>query len=94
MIRNLLNKPVIEKIIANWINDLTTISEKYNITIHHSTVSTKITPINASRKINEKTVKFILLDKNQEPKIKLGVSVRSEDIEKTFSKERCYNLVW
>ena len=71
-IRNFMKKPVFEKGNASWISELTLITKKYKNTIHQST---KMTPIEASKKVNEKTVYSYLLDKRQKrkPKFKLGV---------------------
>ena len=49
-IRNLMKKPVFEKGKANWISELPTVVKKYNNTIHHST---KMKPIDASKKSNQ-----------------------------------------
>ena len=48
-----LKKPAFWAGRASWINELQTIMKKYNNTTHSST---KITPIQASRKSNEKEV--------------------------------------
>ena len=84
-IRNLLKKPVFENGDANWIDTLDSIINKYNSTIHSST---KMTPIQASKIINQKKVLNNLQDKRkkQKPKFKLGDLVRTADIDKTFSK--------
>jgi len=84
-IRNLLKKPIFEKGNASWISELTLVTKKYNNTIHHST---KMTPIEASKKVNEKTVLSNLRDKRQKhkPIFKLGDLVRTADIKRTFSK--------
>ena len=52
-IRNLLEKPVFEKGKADWLSELPSVLKKYNNTIHSST---KMTPIQASEKANEKEV--------------------------------------
>ena len=69
-IRNLLKKPVFEKGRADWICELPSVIEKYNNTIHHST---KMTPIQASKKSNERKVYSNLQDKRRKlkPKFKL-----------------------
>ena len=84
-IRNLLKKPVFEKGNADWLSELSSVVKKYNNTIHHST---KMTPIQASKKANEKLVYTNLQDRRvkQSPKFKLGQLVRSADIKKVFSK--------
>ena len=67
-VRNLLEKPVFEKGKADWISELPSVVKKYNNTIHHST---KMTPIQASKKVNEKLVYNNLQDRRvkQKPKI-------------------------
>ena len=84
-IRNLLKKPVFEKGNANWVSELPSIIKKYNNTIHHST---KMTPIQASKKVYEKEVFSNLRDdrEKQQPKYKLGQLVRTADIKRVFSK--------
>ena len=84
-IRNLLKKPVFEKGKADWLSEIPSVIKKYNNTIHHST---KMTPIQASKKVNEKLVYSYLKDKReiQKPKFKLGQLVRTADIKKVFSK--------
>ena len=84
-IRNLLKKPVFENGDANWIDIIDSTIKKYNNTVHSST---KMTPIQASKVINQKKVLNNLQDKRkkQKPKFKLGDLVRTADIDKTFSK--------
>ena len=84
-IRNLLKKPVFEKGNADWVSELSSVIKKYNNTIHHST---KMTPIQASKKSNEKIVFDNLRDdrEKQQPKYKLGQLVRTADIKRVFSK--------
>ena len=84
-IRNLLKKPVFEEGNANWISELSSVVKKYNNTIHHSI---KMTPIQASKKINEKLVFSNLRDDRvkRQPKYKLGQLVRTADIKRVFSK--------
>ena len=84
-LRNLLKKPVFEKGNADWVSELPSVVKKYNNTIHHST---KMTPIQASKKSNEKLVYSNLQDKRRKlnPKFKLGQLVRTADIKKVFSK--------
>ena len=84
-IRNLLKKPVFEKGKADWLSDLPSITKKYNNTIHHST---KMKPIDASEKSNQKLVNNNLKDdrQKQKPKYKLGDLVRTADIKRVFSK--------
>ena len=80
-----MKKPVFEKGNANWISELPSVVKKYNNTIHHST---KMKPIDASKKSNQKLVYNNLQDRRvkQLPKFKLGQLVRTADIKKVFSK--------
>ena len=84
-IRNLLKKPVFEKGNADWLSELPSAIKQYNNTIHHST---KMKPIDASKKSNEKIVYSNLRDKRKilNPKYKLGQLVRTVDIKRVFSK--------
>ena len=84
-VRNLLKKPVFEKGNANWLNELPSVIKKYNNTIHSSI---KMTPIQASKKSNEKIVYNNLKDNReiQKPKFKVGQVVRTADIKRVFSK--------
>ena len=84
-VRNLLKKPVFEKGNADWISELPSVIKQYNNTIHHST---KMKPIDASKKSNEKLVYNNLRDDRvkQKPKFKLGQLVRTADIKRVFSK--------
>ena len=84
-IRNLLKKPVFEKGNANWLSELPSVIKQYNNTIHHSM---KMTPIQASKKSNQKLVYSNLQDKRKilNPKYKLGQLVRTADIKRVFSK--------
>ena len=50
ILRNLLKKPVFEKGRADWLSELSSVVNKYNNTIHGST---KMTPIQPSKKSNE-----------------------------------------
>ena len=50
-IKNSLRKPVFSKGNADWISELPSVIKQYNNTIHSSS---KTTPIQASKKINEK----------------------------------------
>ena len=61
-VRSLLKKPVFEKGNADWLSELLSVIEQ-NVTIHHST---KMTPIQASKKLNEKKYLTILetIEKN------------------------------
>ena len=84
-IRNLLKKPVFEKGKADWLSELPSVVKKYKNTIHNST---KMKPIDASKKSNEKLVYNNLKDKRKkrDPKFKLGQLVRTADIKRVFSK--------
>ena len=84
-VRNLLKKPVFEKGNADWVSELPSVIKQYNNTFHHSI---KMTPIQASKKSNEKLVYSNLQDRRVElkPKFKLGELVRTTDIKKVFSK--------
>ena len=83
--RNLLKKPVFEKGNADWLSELSAVVNKYNNTIHNSI---KMTPVQASKKSNEKLVYNNLKDdrKVRKPKFKLGQLVRTADIKRVFSK--------
>ena len=84
-LRNLLKKPVFLVGEASWINELPSVIKHYNNTIHHSI---KMTPVQASKKVNEKEVFSNLKDRRvkRQPKFKLGQLVRTADIKKVFSK--------
>ena len=84
-VRNLLKKPIFLAGNANWLSELPSVVKKYNNTIHSST---KMTPIQASKKSNEKIVYNNLKDNReiQKPKFKLGQLVRTADIKRVFSK--------
>ena len=89
-IRNLLKKPVFEKGRADWLSELSSVVKQYNNTIHHSI---KMTPIQASKKSNEKLVCSNLQDRRvrQQPKYKLGLLVGTAVIKKVFSKGHSAN---
>ena len=84
-IRNFSKKPIFLAGEASWINELSPIIKKYNNTIRHST---KMTPNQASKKVNENLVYSNLQDQRvkQAPKYKLGQLVRTADIKRVFSK--------
>ena len=84
-IRNHLKKIVFERGDANWIDILQTITKQYNNRIHSST---KLTPIQASLKKNERYVYKNLLDKRKKikPKFQINDLVRTADLKKTFPK--------
>ena len=84
-VRNLLKRPVFEKGNADWLSELPSVIKQYNNTIHHSI---KMTPVQASKKSNEKIVFSNLRDDRikRQPKFKLGQLIRTADIKKVFSK--------
>ena len=83
--RNFVNKPVFEKGNADWLSELPSVIKKYNNTIHSST---KMTPLQASKKSNETLVYTNLQDKREKETLefKLGDVVRTADMKKVFSK--------
>ena len=84
-VRNLLKKPVFQKGNPDCLSELSSVVNKYNNTIHNSI---KMTPVQASKKSNEKLVYSNLQDKRRKlnPKYKLGGLVRTADIKRVFSK--------
>ena len=70
---------------ADWLSELPSIVNKYIKTFHHSI---KMTPIQASKKSNEKEVYSNLKDNREahKPKIILRQLVRTADIKLVFSK--------
>ena len=70
-IRNLLKKPVFLKGNADWLSELPSVIKQYSNTIDSST---KMTPIQASKKSKEKLVYSNLQDRRvrQTPKFKIG----------------------
>ena len=84
-VRNLLKKPVFLAGNADWISELPSVIKQYDNTIHSST---KMIPIQASKKSNEKEVFANLHDQRdkQKPKINLGHLIRTADIRRVFSK--------
>ena len=85
IVRNLLKKPVFLAGNADWLSELPSVIKKNNIAIHSST---KMTPNQASKKSNEKTVFDNLREdrQKQRPKFKLGDLIRTADIKKVFSR--------
>ena len=83
--RNLLKKPVFEKGNADFLSELPSVIKQYNNTTHSST---KMTPIQASKKSNEKIVYSNLQDRRvkKQPKYKLGQLVRTAYIKRVSSK--------
>ena len=84
-IRKFKKKPLFLVGKASWINELPSAIRKYNNTIHSST---KTSPIQASKKSNEKEVYSNFEDKREigKSKYRLGDLVRNSDIRSTFSK--------
>ena len=84
-IRNLLKKPIFLAGNADWLSELPSVIKQYNNTLQSST---KMTPIQASKKSKEKLVYTNLRDNRevQKPKFKLGQLVRTADIKRVFSK--------
>ena len=84
-IRDLLRKPVFEKKDSSWIDILPTITKQINNRIYSST---KLTPLQASLKKNERFVYKNLIDKRKKAKPKYQVKglVLTADLKKTFSK--------
>ena len=84
-VRNLLKKPIFEKGNADWLSELPSVINQYNNTIHHST---KMKPVQASKKSNEKEVFSNLKDRRvkQKPNFHLSQLVRTADIKRVFSK--------
>ena len=84
-IRNLLKKPVFEKGNADWLSELPSVIKQYNNTIHNSI---KLTPLQASKKSNERKVYSNLQDDReiQKPKFSLGDLIRTADVKRVFSK--------
>ena len=84
-LRNLLKKPVFLAGNAGWFSELPSVSKQYNYTIHSST---KMTPVQASKKTNEKLVYSNLQDKRRKlnPKFKLGDLDRTADLKRVFGK--------
>ena len=83
--RDLLKKPVFEKRNADWLSELPSGIKQKNNTTHRSI---KMTPFQASKKVNEKILYNILKDNReiQKPNFKLGQLVRKADIKRIFSK--------
>ena len=84
-LRNLLKKPVFSAGNADWFSELQSVIKQYNNTIHGST---KRTPVQASKKANEKLFYSNLQDKRRKfnPNYKLGDLVRTAVIKRVFGK--------
>ena len=74
-----------EKGKASWVDEISSAIKKYNNSNHNTT---KMTPIQASKKSNENEVYSNLKDNReiQKPKLNLGQLVRTADIKRVFSK--------
>ena len=85
-----MKKPVFLAGNADWLIELPSVLKQYNNTIHNST---KLTPIQASKKSNEKEVYSNLQDKRRKlnPEFKLWQLVRTADFKKVFSKSNSTN---
>ena len=68
---------------ANWFSELPSVIKQNNFTLHSSV---KVTPIQTSKKANEKEVYSNLKDNREirKPKFNLGQIVRTGDFKKTF----------
>ena len=84
-IGNLLKKPIFLAGNADWFSKLPSVIKQNNNTFHSST---KTTPIQASKKLNEKLVYSNLQDRRvkQKPEFHLSQLVRTADIKRVFSK--------
>ena len=89
-LRHLLKKPVFLAGIADCFSELQSVIKQYINTIHSST---KMTPVQASKKANGKLLYSNLEDKRRklDPKFKLGDLVRKADIKRVFSKRDSTN---
>ena len=85
-----MKKPVFLAGNADWLSEIPSVIKHYINTIHSST---KMTPIQASKKSNEKIVFNNLKDdrEKQRPKYKLGQLVRTANIKQVFSKSDSTN---
>ena len=88
--KDLLKRLVFEKGDGKWIDILPTITKRYNNRVHSSI---KLTPIQASLKMNEGYVYKKLLDKRKKikPKFQVNDPVRTADLSKMFSKSDTTN---
>ena len=91
-IRNLLKNPILIAGKADWLSELPSIVKQYINTIHSSI---KMTPIQASKKSNDKLVYSKLKDDReiQKPKYKLGDLVRTADILKEYSQKEIVQTI-
>ena len=83
-VRSLNKKPVFLAGNADWLSELPSVIKQYNNTNHSSI---KMTPTQASKKVNEKIVYNNLKDNRevQKPKFNLGQLIRAADIKKNSS---------
>ena len=84
-IRDLLKRPVFEKVDGKWIDILPTTTKQYN---NRVLTSTNLTPIQPSLKKNEGYVYKNLLNKRKKikPKFHINDLVGTADLRRTFSK--------
>ena len=84
-VRKSLKKLEFEIWNADWLSELPSVIKRYNNTTHNST---KMNPIQASRKSNEEEVYNNLRDGRQKQKLrfKLGQLVRTADMKRVLSK--------
>ena len=83
-VRIFLRKPVFLQGNADWVSEQPSVIKKYNNTIHSST---KMSPVQASKKINEKLFFSNFQDRwsKQQPEYKLGQLVRKAVFKQVFS---------
>ena len=83
-LRDVLKRPVFEKIESNWIEILPKRTKQYSNRVH---TSTKLAPTQSSLKKNEGFVYKSLLDKRKKvkPKFQVNDTIRTPDREKLFS---------
>ena len=81
-----------EKGRADWLNELPSVTKQYNNAIHSST---KMTPVQTSKKTNEKLVYSNLPDKRRklDPKDKLVQLVRTADKKEFLVKKTVQTIV-
>ena len=84
-IRNLIRKPIFLTGNAKWLSELPSVIKKFKNTIHHSI---KMTPVQASKKVNEEEVYSKLQDRRetQKPNFIHGQLVKTTVIKRVFSK--------
>ena len=81
----MLKKPVFEQRNANWTSEIPSVIKQCKNSVHSSV---KMTPIQASKKSNEKEVYSNLKDDREvrKPKFNLGQLVQTADIKRVFSQ--------